>query len=378
MEPFKAQDTATDVRGALSNEERNILHDVGFDDETRRAATGVLTDHEIRMALSNDPGVEVMPLAVALKTHDFVQDLMFGLVDPDENEHIAMVAEHMHEPLGHFTWVKPGARVKLPVQTFTLLETPQARQFTHDITLIDEGAEVEMISGSAVPSSVHKGRHISISETYMRAGSSCKSVSIEHWGEAMEVYSYGFSRMEKGAHCNSTSIKMAPIRHQTSRSVSILEEDANAVDQTIVFAPEGTERVMETETRLTAAGAKSQDIARMVSAGGRIVNNALLIGDAAGTNGFLGCDGLKLNDTGEILATPSLKACVEGSQLSHEASIGMVDGEKLNYLMASGMDEDAARDLIVQGFLSLEDDNVPAALRNRVSEMITRAKSGGM
>ncbi len=378
MEDMKMQAQNTQVLGDLSNEERDILFDVGFDDESSRAATSVLADREVRMALSNDPGVEIMPLSVALKTYDFVQDLMFGLVDPEANEHIAMVAEHMDDPLGHFIWVKPGAKVKLPVQTFTLMETPQARQFTHDITLIDEGASVEMVSGSAVPQSVHKGRHVSIGETYMRPGSSCTSLSIEHWGPAMEVYSYGYSLMEKGARSTSTSIMLSPIKHHTSRSTSILQDDANSVDQAIVFAPEGTERVLDSETRLTGTGAKSEDMARMVSAGGSIVNNALLIGDAAGTNGFLGCDGLKLSDTGEITAVPALRALAEGSQLSHEASVGMIDGEKLQYLMASGMSEDAARDLIVQGFLALEDDNLPPALRRRVTEMIARAKSGGM
>lgn len=378
MENMKTHGSATDLRGKLTNEERNILHDVGFDSETNRAATSVLADDAMRIALSNDPGIEIMPLAVALKTYEFVQDLMFGLVDPDENEHIALVAEHMHEPLGHFTWVKPGAKVILPVQTFTMLETPQSRQFTHDITLIDEGAEVEMISGSAAPSRVHKGRHISISESYQRPGSVCNSVSIEHWGEAMEVYSYGYSKMDKDARSTSTAIMISPIKNHTSRSVSILDEAANSVSQSVVFAPQGSDRVMDTETRLIGKGAKSEDITRMVSAGGRIVNNALLIGDAAGSTGFLGCDGLKLSDEGEILAVPSLLARAEGSQLSHEASVGMIDGEKLNYLMASGMDEDAARNLIVQGFLSLENDNIPQSMRKRIADMITQAKSGGM
>ncbi|MEM8572950.1 MAG: hypothetical protein AAGG56_18940, partial [Pseudomonadota bacterium] len=118
-------------RGELTNEERDILHEVGFEDFSDRAATGILTDDYMRLAQSNDAGVEIMPLNEALRTYDFVQDLMFGLVSPDENDHISMVAEHMHDPLGHFIWVKPGAKVKLPVQSFTLLETPQGRQFTH-------------------------------------------------------------------------------------------------------------------------------------------------------------------------------------------------------------------------------------------------------
>ena len=362
----------------LSNEERDILHDVGFDDPSQRAATGVLADHEMRLALSNDPGVEILPLAEALRTYDFVQNLMFGLVASDANEHIALVAEHMHDPLGHFVWVKPGAKVKLPVQTFTLLETPQGRQFTHDITLIDEGAEVEMISGAAVPGAVHRGRHISIGECYMRKGSSCSAVSIEHWGDAMEVYSYGYSHMEEDARSQSTAIRMAPIKHQLSRSQQVLDANTNAVSHAIIFAGEGTDRVIETETHLAGPGATSEDVARMVSAGGRIVNNALLVGDAAGTNGFLGCDGLKLSDTGEIMAVPSLQAKAEGAMLSHEASVGMIDSEKLNYLMATGLDEDTARNLIVQGFLSLENEAIPKGLQRRVVEMITQAKTGGM
>ena len=378
MDDLKDRNADGQLRGQLSNEERDILHDVGFDSESSRAATAILADHEMRMALSNDPGVEILPLATALQTYDFVQDLMFGLVKPDENEHIATVAEHMHDPLGHFVWVKPGAKVKLPVQTFTLLETPQARQFTHDITLIDEDAEVEMISGAAVPSSVHKGRHISVSECYMRPRAHCTAVAIEHWGEAMEVYSYGYSKLEHGARSMATAVMLAPVAHHTSVAVSTLEAGANVVNQAIMFAPEGTDRVTRSETRLVGEGARSEDLARMVSAGGRIVNDALLIGDAAGTNGFLGCDGLKLTDTGEIQAVPSLLARAEGAQLSHEASVGMIDGEKLNYLMASGIDEDAARDLIVQGFLALENESLPNTLRQRVTDMIAQAKSGGM
>ncbi|MEM9637381.1 MAG: SufD family Fe-S cluster assembly protein [Pseudomonadota bacterium] len=362
----------------LTNEERDILHDVGFEDLDNRAATAIVADGSVKLVHSNDPGVEVLPLADALRTYDFVQDLMFGLVDPDENEQIAMVAEHMHEPLGHFVWIKPGARVSLPVQTFTLLETPQGRQFTHDITLIDEGATVEMISGAAVPSGVHKGRHISIGECYMRKGSSCSSVTIEHWGAGMDVWSYGYTAMEDGARSQSTAIKMAPVAQDLSRDKLIMAAETSSVSQAIIFAGDGTERVIDTETHLVGPGARSEDVARMVSAGGTIVNNAHLVGKAAGTNGFLGCDGLKLTDRGAITAVPALQAEAEGAMLSHEASVGMIDSDKLNYLMSAGMDEDAARNLIVQGFLSLEDRAIPSGLRRRVVDMIAQAKSGGM
>lgn len=166
----------------LTNLERDILTEVGFDDPANRAGTSVMVDHEIRLADSRNPDVVVMPLAEALRSYDFVQDLMFSQIAPDHDENVAQVAEHMHDPLGHFIWVRPGARLTLPVQSFAILESPQGRQFTHDITLIDEGASVEMISGNTVPQSVHRGRHVSVHETFLRKGARCRSVSIDHWG----------------------------------------------------------------------------------------------------------------------------------------------------------------------------------------------------
>jgi hypothetical protein len=194
----------------------------------------------------------------------------------------------------------------------------------------------------------------------------------------MEVYSYGYSRMEEGARSQSNAIMLAPTRHRMSLSHSVMAAETIAFGQAIVFAPEGIERVIETQSHLGGSGAKSEDMARMVSAGGRITNNAILVGEASGTNGFLGCDGLKLGAVGEIKAVLSLIARAENTQLSHEVSVGKIDGEKLACLMASGLDGDMARDLVVQGCLSLPEDRLPESARTRMAEMTKLAKSGGM
>ncbi|MEM8824333.1 MAG: SufD family Fe-S cluster assembly protein [Pseudomonadota bacterium] len=362
----------------LSSEETSILTPVGFGATPDRAATSVLADQEIRISESNDPNVVVLPLQTALERYDWVQDLMLNLIRPDENDHVQQAAERVEDPLGHFLWVKDGAKVRLPVQSFTLLETPQARQFTHNITVIGEGAEVEMISGAAVPARVHAGHHVSIEETYIRAGAKCRSISIENWGEGMQVHSYSRTEVAEGAEQTSNQIMLGPVRHHLSDTKSTVGANARQNDQAIIFAPKGTERVFDTVTHLTAPGAQCESLARMVAAGGIILNRARLVGEASETVGFLGCDGLKLSDAGALEAVPSLTAIAEGSQLSHEASVGTVGAEKLAYLMASGLSEDAARDLIVQGFLNLKDQYLPDELRAQVAEMIGAAKSGGM
>ncbi|MEM6482938.1 MAG: SufD family Fe-S cluster assembly protein [Pseudomonadota bacterium] len=372
------QSTAEPKVMQLSNSTRHALHEVGFDNEDTRAGTSILVDDRMEIAQSHMPGIEIMPLAEALRTYDFVQDLMFGLVEPDANADIAGVSDQRHDPVGHFIWVKPGAKVSLPVQSFTMMATPQKRQFTHDITLIDQGAQVEMISGAAVPEQVHTGRHVSVHETYLRAGARCTGVTIERWGAEMETASYSYARQERGSFSRSTAIKLSTLRHDLSHSETEVETDATCISQSILLAPKDTERELTTKIRLTGPNARAEDVARMVTTGGRIVNDAVLIGESCDCAGYLGCDGLRLTPDGEISATPALIARAERAQLSHEASVGMIAHDKLIYLMAAGLDEDAARDLVVQGFLAPAQDWLPGALRGQIAAMIGAARSGGM
>lgn len=369
--------TASEI-SHLSAEELAGLQHVGYGDESRSAATCILVDQAIRHITGHDDAVEILPLAEALTRYDWVQDLMFGLIAPDEDERLREATESRHAPLGHFLRVRKGAKVTLPVQLFTLMDVPQEWQFVHDITVIEDGAEVDIISGNATPAAVHAGHHLSLSETYLGEGAVCRSVSIEHWGRSMDVCSYARTHVGPNARCIASQIQMAPLKRHEAQSRTYVEAGGMANDQTVVFAPKGSERIMDSETVLKGEGAAAESVTQMVTDGGTIRNTARLIADAGQTRGFLGCNGLKLTDEGEILSVPSLLARRSDAQLSHEASIGMIDREKLAYLMASGMSEDAARDLIIQGFLSLEDDNIPASVRDDVKRLVAQAHSGAM
>ncbi len=362
----------------LTEEEKTLLSKVGYQSDDHRSGTCVLVDQDVRYSVSNNEQVEVMPLRQALDRYDWVQDLMFGLIDPDENEHVKRVAERAHDPIGHFIRVREGAKIKLPLQTFSAIEIPQGRQFIHNVTVIEKDAEVEMISGSAVPDSIHAGHHISIGECYLREGSRLRTVSIEQWGAEMEVHSYTRTQIGKAAHSTTNQVLMTRLRHHFSQGKTFVEENGRSNDQAVIFAPPGTNRVMESECHLKGAGANSESLTRVVAAGGNVTNRTMLIGEANGTKGFVGCDGLKLSAEGEVLSVPGLLAKTSSAQLSHEASVGMISEEKLAYLMASGMTEDAARDLIIQGFLNLKEQHLPEPIRKSVENMIAAAKSGSM
>lgn len=81
---------------------------------------------------------------------------------------------------------------------------------------------------------------------------------------------------------------------------------------------------------------------------------------------------------GMVESAPSPRALAEGVALPNEASVGMIARDRLARLLAAGMDDAAARDLVASGSLRLGDDIAPQSLRTRGVRMIADAKSGGM
>lgn len=370
--------TIADFASRIEPVASDRLERIGYGREEEHAATGVIVDQDDRLIHINSADVEILPLAEALDRYEWVQDLVFGLISPDESPLITQISESPQPPVGHFVHVKAGAKVSLPVQLFTLLGHPQGRQHLHCVTVIDENAEVEIVSGSTVPAGVHAGRHLSISETYLRPGATCRSVSIEQWGDDMEVHDYSRTHIGKGATSISSSIMMSNIRLHRSESVTTIDEGGSSNDQSVLYSPNGTERVVTSGIVLAGDGAKAESIARMVTAGGRITNRSTLVGNGENTQGYLGCDGLKLGDDGQILSAPALEANSSTAQLSHEASIGVIGAEKIAYLMASGLTEERARELLIQGFLNLDEELIPESIRAEVSAMVATAKSGAL
>ncbi|MEJ2568491.1 MAG: SufD family Fe-S cluster assembly protein, partial [candidate division WOR-3 bacterium] len=58
------------------------------------------------------------------------------------------------------------------------------------------------------------------------------------------------------------------------------------------------------------------------------------------------------------------------------ASIGKIAGEKLNYLMSRGLNEETARALLIRGFLEKGIHGLPANLEKKLDKLIEIATSG--
>jgi Fe-S cluster assembly scaffold protein SufB len=77
-----------------------------------------------------------------------------------------------------------------------------------------------------------------------------------------------------------------------------------------------------------------------------------------------------LSDNAQIYAIPELLAKAKGSDLSHEAAVGKIAEEQVQYLMARGFTEDEATALIVRGFMDVSIFGLPKNLENEIRRMV--------
>ncbi|MGA7627270.1 MAG: SufD family Fe-S cluster assembly protein, partial [Methanoregula sp.] len=127
---------------------------------------------------------------------------------------------------------------------------------------------------------------------------------------------------------------------------------------------------------LRGKGASAELVTRAITKGGTIISRGHILGETPGTRGHLECKGLILKD-GTIYAIPEIDGRVVGTELSHEAAVGKLAQEEIEYLMSRGLSEDEATATIIRGFLDVKIAGLPEALQKQIDATIDVAEKAG-
>ena len=121
---------------------------------------------------------------------------------------------------------------------------------------------------------------------------------------------------------------------------------------------------------LEARGSRAEIVARAITTGGSIIARGHLVRQVADVKGHLECRGLIMGDSGNISAIPELKGTQAGVDLSHEAAVGKIAEEEVEYLMARGLTRDEATSAIIRGFLKVDIEGLPPMLNAEMQKAI--------
>ncbi len=343
---------------------------VGIDaGEACRAGSFFQMDHSVILSSARQSGLEVMGTAEALEKYDWLREYWWKAVDVDADKYTAQAELERHQ--GYFLRALPGVKAEFPLQACLYMTREGLAQNVHNIVIAEEGSELHIITGCTTAQHVKSGLHIGVSEFYIRKNAKVTFTMIHNWAEDVAVRPRTGTIMEENGVFMSNYVCMRPVKTLQMYPTTICTgENATVRYNTILFAPEGSNMDVGSRVYLKAKGCRAELIARAITTGGAIVTRGTLVGEAPGIKAHLECRGLILSERGSILAIPELDGRVSGVDMSHEAAVGKIAEEEIQYLMARGLTGDEATAAIVRGFLDVEIKGLPDHLKEEIKKAI--------
>jgi hypothetical protein len=359
---------------ALTQQDRDKIVQSGVDlEEEGRAGTFLQADHRIVHCAVTRPGLEVLPMAQALEEYSWLQEYYWQAVDVDADKYTAQAELHFQN--GYFIRALEGQRVTTPIQACLYMKHENTAQNVHNIIIAEEGSELNIITGCATAPHLQSGIHIGISEFYVKRGAKLTFTMIHDWAEEVMVRPRSGIVVEEDGLFLSNYVCLKPVRSlQMYPTTRLIGPGAVARFHSILVAPPGCELDTGARVVLEAPHTRAEIISRAITTGGVIIARGHLKGLQPDIKAHLECHGLILAEEGTIHAIPELEGHKAGAEMSHEAAVGKIAEEEIEYLMARGLTEEEATATIVRGFLRVQIEGLPPELQAKVDQAIEESE----
>ena len=213
--------------------------------------------------------------------------------------------------------------------------------------------------------------HLGISEFYVKKGAKITFTMIHSWTPDIAVRPRSGIIVEEGGLFLSNYVVMKPVKSLQMYPVArCVGEGATVRFNSILVAPPSSKMDIGSKVFLNAKGARTEVISRAITTGGNITARGYIEGSAPDVKGHLECRGLILQGEGVIHAIPELKGNLAGIDLSHEAAVGKIAEEEVEYLMSRGLTRTEATATIVRGFLRVDIEGLPPELNAELQRAV--------
>jgi Fe-S cluster assembly scaffold protein SufB len=359
----------------LPQQTKKLLLSAGImlDDPSQRSGTYLQMDNTPVHFSTKQDGVEVMALSRALEKHDWLGDYLWKAVAVDSDKYTANV--ELNENDGYFIRALAGQKTVFPVQACLYMAQAKAVQNVHNIIIAEEGSELHIITGCAVASRDEPGLHIGVSEFFIKKGAKITFTMIHNWNPEIAVRPRTTTIVEEDGLFLSNYVLMKPVNSlQMYPTAQCNGDKATVRFNSILVAGKGTNLDVGSRVFLNEPNTRTEIISRAITTGGNIVARGYIEGNAPDVKGHLECRGLILSEKGIIHAIPELKGDLAGIDLSHEAAVGKIAEEEVEYLMARGLTKDEATAAIVRGFLRVDIEGLPPMLIAEMNKAVAASE----
>ncbi|MDD5191160.1 MAG: SufD family Fe-S cluster assembly protein [Dehalococcoidales bacterium] len=354
---------------SVATKKKMLEAGVMLDNPDQRTGTFIQIDNTPVHSSVKQEGVEVMPVSQAIQKYDWLGDYYWKAVNVDTDKYTASVELGQND--GYFIRTTPGTKTDFPVQACLYLSKAKLAQNVHNIIIAEENSELHIITGCTTALGNEPGMHLGVSEFYIKKGAKITFTMIHGWNPEFAVRPRTAAIIEDNGLFLSNYVLMKPVKTIQMNPIARCNgENATARFNSVLVSTPGSNMDVGSRVYLNGKGSRTEIISRAITTGGYITARGYIEGNAPEVKGHLECRGLLLENKGAIHAIPELKGTLPGIDLYHEAAVGKIAEEEVEYLMARGLTREEATATIVRGFLRVDIEGLPQMLNEELKRAI--------
>lgn len=323
--------------------------------------------------LSRIPGVEIYRLEDYIESYpDEAREYVWRLIRPSVDKYVAVAA--LKGVGGYFIRVKRNTKVEDPIMACLFISS-RGLQAPHNVVIVEDGAEATVYTGCTVAPEVI-GLHIGLSEFYVGRNARLRFVMVHSWNRVAHVRPRTAVNVSENGEYISYYANLSNVQSLQSYPRVYLGPGSHAYLASMVLGIGDAEIDIGSAAVLEDGGSGVEIVSRAIARdSSRIVMRASIVG--RGGRGHIDCRGLMLSNSSLITTIPELHAESSEAMLTHEASIGRLAEDEINYLMSKGFTRDEAVGILVRGFISIDVRGIPERVRSYIEtiERLTAEKA---
>ena len=364
---------------------KDIFERLGIPEAERSFLAGVgaqldseMIYHNVQDSATNN-GVVYMGIEEALHTEyePIIKDHFMKLVPP--NDHMFAALHGACWSGGSFIYVPRGVKVDKALQNYYRVNARGAGQFEHTIIILEDDSSLHFIEGCSAPHYNEANLHAGCVEVYVGKRSHLRFTVVENWSKNMYNLSTKRIRVDEDGSAEAITGAFGSHVAYVYPSAMLVGDRSHYEYTGISFA--GANQDLDTGCKVVLAGKNtSANIeAKSISKDGGVgtFRSSVTVGKHAdfakvGVN----CASLILDDDSVSDTIPAMDVRCDTASVGHEATIGRISDEALEYLESRGLSEAEARALIVGGFANPISKQLPLEYANEMNRLIALEMEG--
>ncbi len=371
----------------VPSEIKNTFDRLGVPEDEKKHLAGLGAQYESEVVYHNlkkewvDQGVIFLDTDSGLREYPELFQKYFGTIIPFNDNKFAALNTAVWSG-GSFIYVPKGVHVTAPLQTYFRINAEKMGQFERTLIIADEGSSVTYIEGCTAPSYKASSLHSAVVEIVALPGARVRYYTIQNWSR--NVYNLVTKRAfaYKDAVVEWIDANLGSGVTMKYPAVVLKEEGARAEILSIAMA--------STPGQIQDSGGKaiheapnthSRIISKSISGNGGRGSYRGVVKVAAGAEqckSYVQCDALILDDKSRSDTYPYIDINESNVDIGHEASVSRIGDDQLFYLMSRGLDQNAARTMIVNGFIEPFVKQLPMEFAVEMNRLIELEMEGSV